>query len=368
MSIENRFERFVTVTVLALSATCTRHRLPASSDGQSSAARADADNCLRYPTNVLPPVPDTRAAGGPHAVPRILVAASGRVVLLDEQWRILVWNPAVGREALLLPGAISTPVAGAGDVLFQRNSQGAVTRLALSSGALDAPTSDACGEAGVVSRIRGALDRPVVGLIPRARGGGAVIQFGEGTSPGCALAYEETTQGWTVEDVQASRDVLVITESGAKGASRAVFHYGKGSEDRAVRIDDLMNVELADDVAVFWSFTGGSVSVVSARDPKLAMRSVEIFNDLPINESRISVEAAAGRFLIFRNDCARTVTGKSPGIDRVLFDAVGGKVAARLPALAGPVGVTPNGHLVAALPEGVCVHSEEAGGGATKQP
>src|SRR3954463_2840118 len=182
-----KVKRRAVLCLMVLSASCTHPSgPPAGKDGSSRPTqRADGGDCLRYPQNVAPPVSEGLAASGSHAIPRILVAASGKVVLLDDTWRIMVWEPSAGTEAVLLPGAISHLVAGAGDVLFQRNVQGSVSRLALATGRLDAPSSDECGGAAVVSRIRGAPDRPVVGLIPWPSGGGAVIQFAEGTAPGC---------------------------------------------------------------------------------------------------------------------------------------------------------------------------------------
>src|SRR5690242_19677404 len=82
-------------TLLALSATCTTHPAaspPGGHDGASPPSPGAGD-CLRYPANVAPPVPQAVAASGAHAIPRILVATSGKVVLLDDRWRIMVWNP-----------------------------------------------------------------------------------------------------------------------------------------------------------------------------------------------------------------------------------------------------------------------------------
>ena len=86
------------------------------------------------------------------------------------------------------------------------------------------------------------------------------------------------------------------------------------------------------------------------------MQPVELFADLPLNESCIDVEATAGHFVVFRNNCARSANRGSPTVDRALLDAAAKKVVARLQGLSGPVGVTPNGRLLTALPEGVCAH------------
>jgi hypothetical protein len=354
MNVDDRFARFIAVALLALSARCTRQGRPVGDEGASAGgARADAGGCLRYPHNVAPPVSGALAAGGAHVIPRVLIAASGRVALLDDSWRIMVWDPAAGREAVLLPGMSTIPVAGAGDVLFQRNAQGSISRLALVNGELDAPISDACGNAGVVSAIRGALDRPVVGLVPRASGGGGVvIQFGEGASPACTVAFRETRPGWTLVDAQASRDLLVVTESGAAGATRAVFHRRDGSADRTLPVDPA-NVELAADAVVFWSFEDTSVLVGSTRDPIPTLTRVALFDRLPLNQACVAVEATAGRFVLFRNDCVGPDGG--PGASqRVLFDAAEKRPVAKLDGIAGPVGVRPDGKLLAAGPDGVC--------------
>lgn len=344
-------------TLLALSASCTTHPAAGPPGGDEGAPRPvpppGARDCLRYPANVAPPVSQALAASGAHAIPRLLVAASGKVVLLDDRWRIMVWNPAAAsREALLLPGAISGLVPGAGDVLFQRNVQGAVSRLALLNGALDAPMSDACGGALVVSRLRGAPDRPVVGLMPRASGGGAVIEFGEGTAPGCTVVYRTKGQGWTVMDAQATRDLLVVTEAGSAGAIRAVFHRNDKSEDRIVAVD-LTNIEMTTDAVVFWSWDEGKILVASPRDATSTPRSVPIFAHLPANRSCVDVETTAGRFILFRNECTGQDGGFGP-VQRVLFDASEKRILATFDGVAGPMGLISDGKVIAAGPEGIC--------------
>jgi hypothetical protein len=355
MNLPSAFRNVLTLTLTALSASCTHPGAgPAKRDEGSSrpGPQAAANECLRYPVNVVPPVSDALAASGPHAIPRILVVGSGKVVLLDDRWRLMVWNPAAGPEALLLPGAISRLVAGAGDVLFERNLQGSVSRLAIGNGAQDAPSSDECRGAAVVSRIRGAPDRPVVGLMP---GGGAVIQFGEGTAPGCTVVYRTKGPGWTLADAQASRDLVVVTEAGSAGASRAIFHRYDNSEDRIVPIH-LTNVEMAADAVVFWSWDEGNILVASTRDPS-APRPITLFAQLPSNRSCVDVEATAGRFILFRNECTGHDGAGGP-VQRVLFDAGGKKTVATLDGLAGPVGVTPGGTILAAGTEGVCTVRE----------
>jgi hypothetical protein len=327
--------------------------VPSAGCAHSAAVKTAATDCLRYPTNVLPPVSEALAASDFHATARILVAGSGKIVLLDDRWRIMVWNPAIGGEPVLLPGAISRLVAGSGDVLFQRNWQNSVSRVALSTGALDSPMSDECGGAAVASRIRGASDRPVVGVVPRASGGGAVIQFGEGTTPGCRVVYRTMGQGWTVDDAQAGRDLLVVTEGGSGGATRAVFHRDDKSEDRIVAVD-LTNVEMAADSVVFWSWSEGNILVASMRDPIPTPRPVALFPKLPPNRSCVDVETTVGRFILFRNECAGQ-DGGSGTVQRVLFDATERRTVATFDGLAGPVGLKPDGTVIAAGPDGICV-------------
>ena len=341
-------------SLMALSAACTRPAAvpPASGTGAPLATRAETGDCLRYPANVAPPVSEALAASGSHAIPRILVAASGKIVLLDDRWRIMVWSPAAGREALLLPGAISHPVAGAGDVLFQRNVQDSVSRISLLDGALDAPSSDECGGAAIASRLRGAPDRPVVGLMPRASGGGAVIQFGQGTTPGCMVVYRTKGEGWSLVDAQASRDLLVVTEGGPAGATRAVFHRNDKGEDRVVAVDST-NVEMAADTVVFWSWDEGKILVASTRDPAPAPQPVVLFAHLPSNRSCVDVETTAGRFILFRNECTGP-NGGSGTVQRVLFDAAEKRAIATFDGVAGPMGVTADGKVIAAEPEGIC--------------
>jgi hypothetical protein len=362
----------LTITVVALSANCARPALTpaASTDGASRLGpREGGAGCLRYPANILPPVPGTLAFGHPQ----ILTSASGKVVLVDGRWRMIVWNPAAGPDGLLLPGGIDGLVAGPGDVLFH---QGSVTRLSLLDGDEDGRISgEECGVGGGAEpsrgegpTIRGAPDRPVVGLIPPRAGraarrgsraaaivadGGAVFQLGEGMTPGCTVVYRETAPEWKVADAQATRDLLVLTEWGPHGALRAVFHRG-GGQDRLVAID-LFNyrVEIAADTIVFWSEDAGSILVASARDPAPTPRRVTLFPELPhpISSSCLSVEGTAGRFVLFRKQC---LDEGPESVERVLFDANEKRTIARLHGITGPAGVTPDGRIIAAGPEGVC--------------
>jgi hypothetical protein len=283
----------------------------------------------------------------------------------------MVWNPAAGPEALLLPGAFSGLAAGPGDVLFE---PGSATRLSLLDGTEDGRLSEECGKAGPLRSVswgpslQGARDRPIVGLIPpdpgradrrgggrasRGADGGTVIEFGGGSGSECTVAYRETAPEWTVDDAQASRDVLVVTELGTKGANRAIFRHRSDGKDYVVAID-LMRVEMAGDTVVFWSPHAGRILLASTRDPTPTPRPLTLFGQLPVGEPCIDVEASAGRFILFRNECLSQKDGGTGVVERVLFDATAQRAVAKLEGIAGPVGVTPDGKMIAAGPDGIC--------------
>jgi hypothetical protein len=191
-----------------------------------------------------------------------------------------------------------------------------------------------------------------------------VIQFGEGISSVCTVAYEETERGWKVEDAQASRDLLVLTETNSAGASRAIFRHGGDSDYRALPTN-MVNVEMAADTVLFWTWDAGHVLVGSTRDRIRTLRPILLFARLPSNQSCVGIESAAGRFVLFRNECAGPGGGFASGaVERVLFDTSAGGTVARLDGIGGPVGVTPDGKIVAAGPEGICTVPAKADWGA----
>jgi hypothetical protein len=155
-----------------------------------------------------------------------------------------------------------------------------------------------------------------------------------------------------VVDAQANRDLLVLTEAGAAGALRAVFHRNDKTDDRTVAIG-LTNVEMVGDAVVFWSWDEGNVLVASTRDAIPAPRPVPIFAHLPVNRSCVDVETTAGRFVLFRNECTGQDGSFGP-VQRVLFDAAEKRAVATFDGVVGPMGVTPDGKVIAAGPDGIC--------------